>query len=627
MAAGIIHEIDNILGTLLHVGARVMEVSKELEVKRVWEREAFSDGGKEVEMPEADNDFFLAICMESVKECMGSGANVYKEFNFPTKKRNSDYSLRVLNNHPDKGYVFVLLDELLSRKIAVDIMPPIALPGVEAKNRLYETILNNIAADIVVFDSQLRFVYVNPPALKSTEVREWLIGKTDEDFCRLRNKPVSIAEKRMVQYKLAIAEKKIIEFEESSVMGNGDVVHHVRRVMPIFNDSGEVEYIVGFGLNITGYIETQVALKASEQTFANAFVYSGIGMSLFNIEGKWLDVNSAFCEMTGYAKEELLHRPFHFITYREDIETVNRMAIRLLKMDIQSETIQKRYVTKGNTIIWVLVTVSLVWNVDNTPKMFIAQVVDITNKKDLSNELRRRNVELEASKQSLVNKVDQLEELSYIIAHNLRGPAGNIKALAAAMRTSPAGNMIIGMTAEEGNQFIEESSDALLSSLDTLMEITSIKLNKEVPKDRCDVMKIVADINTQLHGIIFEKKAAINLLLEIEHIDYPKAYLENILYNLISNALKYSRPGIPPEVLVSVKDTGGRTQLIVKDNGLGINLQKYGARVFKLNQVFHQGYDSKGVGLYITKTQVESLGGNIEVRSQEKEGCEFIVTL
>ena len=57
-----------------------------------------------------------------------------------------------------------------------------------------------------------------------------------------------------------------------------------------------------------------------------------------------------------------------------------------------------------------------------------------------------------------------------------------------------------------------------------------------------------------------------------------------------------------------------------------MDLNKYGDKVFKLNQVFHQGYDSKGVGLFITKTQIESLGGTIEVKSQANEGSEFIVT-
>jgi signal transduction histidine kinase len=166
-----------------------------------------------------------------------------------------------------------------------------------------------------------------------------------------------------------------------------------------------------------------------------------------------------------------------------------------------------------------------------------------------------------------------------------------------------------------------------MNSLKTLMEITEIKLNKEVPYNDCDVAAIVQDITAQLHSTIFEKHAVITLDIQVSCVKYPKAYLESILYNFISNALKYSHADIPPEIKVTTRLFNNRVQIIVKDNGIGIDMERYGDRVFKLNEVFHQGYDSKGVGLYITKTQVESFGGSIEVHSAPNKGSEFIVTL
>ena len=92
--------------------------------------------------------------------------------------------------------------------------------------------------------------------------------------------------------------------------------------------------------------------------------------------------------------------------------------------------------------------------------------------------------------------------------------------------------------------------------------------------------------------------------------------------------MKYSNSDVTPEIIVASRRlANGKTQLIVKDNGIGIDLVQFGDKVFKLNQTFHTGYDSKGIGLYITKTQVESLGGSIELKSKPNEGCEFIVTL
>jgi signal transduction histidine kinase len=110
-------------------------------------------------------------------------------------------------------------------------------------------------------------------------------------------------------------------------------------------------------------------------------------------------------------------------------------------------------------------------------------------------------------------------------------------------------------------------------------------------------------------------------------IRYPKVFLESIIYNLLSNALKYYSPSRIPEILLRTYEEDGRVKLSVKDNGLGIDLVKYGNKLFQLNQVFHKHNNSKGVGLYITKAQIESFGGTIQVKSRENEGSEFIVTL
>ena len=142
-----------------------------------------------------------------------------------------------------------------------------------------------------------------------------------------------------------------------------------------------------------------------------------------------------------------------------------------------------------------------------------------------------------------------------------------------------------------------------------------------------DVNIVVSEVTTQLQSAIFEKKAKITQDLGIPIIVYPKAYLESILYNFISNAIKYAKPGIAPEILIATRMAGNRVQLSVKDNGLGIDMARHGDKMFKLNQVFHSGHDSKGFGLYLTKTQVESLGGSISVTSKEGEGSEFVVTL
>jgi len=495
-------EVETLVNALLLAGDCVAEVSKELVVTRIWEKEiSVSDvtlGVVGKKLSEIDRSHILSWCEGDVMLAIITGENAYREQPLVINDRTSFFSIRIINDHPGQDHVLVVTEQLNE--------------AATARRSFYEHVLNHVAADIVVFDDQLRFLYLNEVAIKDDVVRAWLIGKTDADFCRLRNRPLSIAEKRMAHYRQAIEEKRIVEYEERSVTPSGEVLHHLRRIWPLFHENGELNVIVGYGLNVTESV---------------------------------------------VAREHL---------------------------------------------------------------------------KELEGELRERNAELEASRLSLLNKVEQLEELSYIIAHNLRGPAGNIKTLAEGLLrkyrdSQPDAGANGHIDEEQGIAFIEESSDSLLATLDTLMQIAAIKLNKEIPHDDCDMPAIVNDIRNQLQSVIFEKQVVIRTEFEFDAVRYPRAYLENILYNLISNALKYTRKEVVPGITIKASRIDGRVVISVADNGLGINMQKYGDKIFKLNQVFHKGYDSKGVGLFITKTQVESLGGSIRVNSVENEGSEFIVTL
>ena len=502
----------------------------------------------------------------------------------------------------------------------------------EAQRLFYERILNTIPADIAVFDAEQKYLFINKNAFKNDDLRKWMIGKTDTDYAQYSNRPYSFVERRLALHNSAMQNGKE-ELIEKMVNKDGDVSHHLRIVKPIYYGDGKFEFLMGFGLEVTDLVAAQEELKTSIDTFSSAFDHSGIGMALLGLDGIWINVNTVLCSLTGYTKEELEKLSYHEFTYPDDDEMDRPLINKLLAKKISTYTVEKRYVSKQKKIVLVSLTVSLVWK-DDKPKFFIAQAVDITKKKELENEIRRKNIELEATRISLVNKISQLEELSYIIAHNLRGPAGNVKMFSDILLAKQTGdsladaNPLGAFTADELVKFINESSISLMGSLNTLMEITEIKLNKEIPYNDCDIATVVNGIANQLQGIIYEKNAQIHLDLEIESVSYPKVYLESILYNLLSNALKYSNIGVPPEIHIAAKVLKNKkTQIIVKDNGLGIDLVKYGHKVFKLNQIFHAGYDSKGVGLYITKIQIESLGGNIEIKSKAGDGCEFIVTL
>jgi len=229
------------------------------------------------------------------------------------------------------------------------------------------------------------------------------------------------------------------------------------------------------------------------------------------------------------------------------------------------------------------------------------------------------------------NKIKQLETVTHLVAHNLRGSAANIKMLAETLLSKNISDDCQTesdddiFTISEAIQYIHDGSTALLNTLNTLMDVTDVQLNKEPRFDECSIADIVEHITNQLNGFIQQKEAIIEHNLAVSHISYPTLYMESILYNFINNALKYSKTDVQLKIIISTYNQEGRTMLSVKDNGIGIDLKVYGRRIFNLYQVFHSGYESKGIGLYIIKQQIESLGGTVSVKSIVNEGSEFIV--
>jgi len=148
------------------------------------------------------------------------------------------------------------------------------------QKKFYEDILNNIPADIAVLDKNQRYLFLNPVAIKSQELREWIIGKTDEEYQLYRNKSVEFTRNRKSHFDKALATKSLENFVEEFTTPNGTVEYNFRNYYPVLNEEGEVDIVIGYGLNITDRIkiekelqqakkETEEAAKAKETFLVN----------------------------------------------------------------------------------------------------------------------------------------------------------------------------------------------------------------------------------------------------------------------------------------------------------------------------------------------------------------------
>jgi PAS domain-containing protein len=220
----------------------------------------------------------------------------------------------------------------------------------------------------------------------------------------------------------------------------------------------------------------------------------------------------------------------------------------------------------------------------------------------------------------LLNKQkNQLLNFAHIVSHNLRTHTGNLASI-----LSMEANKILDK--DETLQHLKTVSDDLTNTLENLIELVEIQTENDKIKEDLNVnnfllktFKLLTDDLTNLN-INIDNQIPKNLI-----INFIPAYLESILLNLTTNAIKYSKPNHQISISYSFEKIDDFNVIIVKDNGLGIDLEKYKDSIFGMYKTFHNNDDATGIGLYITKNQLESLGGKIEVESQVGVGTTFKV--
>ena len=214
----------------------------------------------------------------------------------------------------------------------------------------------------------------------------------------------------------------------------------------------------------------------------------------------------------------------------------------------------------------------------------------------------------------------QLDDFAHLTSHNIRSPAVNIFSLI---------SLIDAKSTIDDYKFIfdklSQVSTNLNETLNELIEVLHVKKNNDIERQQIRFDVLFEKVTQSLQGDIILNNAEITSTFDVAEIEYPKAYLESIFYNLLSNSIKYKSPERPLKVHVQTNYVKGRVQLTVSDNGLGIDLNKYGQLIFGLRKVFHKNQNAKGIGLFMTKTQIEALGGQISVESEVDKGSTFKV--
>ncbi|HVW96863.1 MAG TPA: PAS domain-containing sensor histidine kinase [Mucilaginibacter sp.] len=249
---------------------------------------------------------------------------------------------------------------------------------------------------------------------------------------------------------------------------------------------------------------------------------------------------------------------------------------------------------------------------------------DITAKKNADEEKKRADQEREKITADLVRRNKDLEQFTYIISHNLRAPVANIKGLSDLLNCF-----------DHADPECTDTLTALSTSVKNLdkviMDLNHILQTGKQGNEKNELVflpDLVDEITSELQPMIQCNNATIDFnFKEIDTLYTLKGFVYSVFQNLITNSIKYRNPDLDPIISIVSSLRDERTVIRFRDNGKGIDMQKNGGQLFGLYKRFDHTVEGKGMGLYMVKMQVESLGGNIEVESEPGRGTEFVIEL
>jgi len=291
-----------------------------------------------------------------------------------------------------------------------------------------------------------------------------------------------------------------------------------------------------------------------------------------------------------------------------------------LKGELDIYEIEYRILCKDGSYKWILDKGKIIEkDTEGNPLRIVGTHTDITSSKT-------NKRKLEKNLQLITSQNKRLHNFTHIVSHNLKTHIGNFKNILEFYNDSDS-----EQEKEELMNHLKTISDSLTSTIVDLDDIISIKsktninqLNERVNLSTC-TNKIVESLEIDSTN----KNVTIhNGLRGDDTLITNRSYLESVIYNLISNGIKYSDPKKLSQIIIQSIHTKDTLKILIADNGIGIDTEKYKNQLFEMYQTFHgtERADSRGIGLYITKTQVEALNGTIELDSTLNEGSTFTLT-
>jgi len=325
-------------------------------------------------------------------------------------------------------------------------------------------------------------------------------------------------------------------------------------------------------------------------------------------------VNSAFTDITGYPADEVIGKSPE-ILFGENSDLFEFDILRTAVQEYKECFVETISYKKSGEEFWINFSMIPVTDKEGEHSHWISIQRDVTGEKE-------REKEREQLIRELTQNNKDLKQFSYITSHTLRAPLSNLTGLLNLIEEIP----IEDSELKEIINGFSKSTHLLNETINDLVKVIIIKDNPSIQKEKLFIKDVFENVFNQLSFLISANKPILKIDLEVETIfDINKSYLESIFLNLLTNAINYREPSRQLRITIATKVEDNNIFMTFKDNGIGIDLEKNNDKIFGLYQRFHNYPESKGLGLYLVKSQVESMGGTISVDSIVGKGTTFTI--
>ncbi|RZK48006.1 MAG: PAS domain S-box protein, partial [Pedobacter sp.] len=314
-------------------------------------------------------------------------------------------------------------------------------------------------------------------------------------------------------------------------------------------------------------------------------------------------------DILGYSVKQWKSIPTFWVDHLHPDDRPRMIAyIKNITANSKQHEAEYRMMASDGSIVWVRDMVTVIAEPDQPIKLR-GIMLDITSRVEADYALTQ-------SFELVTEQNKRLLNFSYIVSHNLRSHSSNILGISTLIETAK--------TEEDRNEMIvllKKVAQNLNETLLNLNNIVNIQTSLDVVVEPLNLSDYIKNTLTSQNAQILAKEATIiNKVDESIFVNYNRAYLDSILLNLISNALRYSHPDRKPVISLTCFLEKDKLVLRVSDNGVGIDLNKHGDKMFGIYQTFNGNADARGFGLFISKNQIEAMGGKIEVESNIDKG-------